>query len=408
MRWIAIAGRKYSMEWLEENFQQGQEILRAAHEAGVKPRCLCQRDGVPLYVGRQSRFYIAKMPESGHLHAPACPSYEAPPQLSGKRCYTDKALTEGDGVTRLRPAFTLSGRYIVEGPKGDAPAAPDARKVHRVGLKGLLHLLWEEARINTWHPAMEGKRNWGVIRHHLLQAAEQIEVSGEAISGSLFIPETFRKDGREDQLSQQKTVFAQYQGQDDKRYFLLVGQVKAIAQSKFDERLTVSHMPETPLWMPKEVGEKKKFFQHELSVLDSAGDERLICAAVVDVTQKGSLAVRDIAFMAVTKDWIPYFTSYDRKVAADLSVQKRSYTKPLRYEADEEHPLPAFILLDTGANPTHLEIITAFRSKRSQQTKMASIAERQIAGTPVWVWDIARTGTGNLPALPEKQMEKEQ
>jgi hypothetical protein len=46
--------------------------------------CLCQADGLPMYIARIGDAYrIKRMPLSGGGHDPSCESYESPYDLSG-------------------------------------------------------------------------------------------------------------------------------------------------------------------------------------------------------------------------------------------------------------------------------------------------------------------------------------
>ncbi|HTO88869.1 MAG TPA: DUF1173 family protein, partial [Thermoanaerobaculia bacterium] len=49
--------------------------LADAHRSEERPRCLCVRDGVEMYVAHHARFVIKRMPGTGAAHHPSCPSY---------------------------------------------------------------------------------------------------------------------------------------------------------------------------------------------------------------------------------------------------------------------------------------------------------------------------------------------
>lgn len=61
-------------------------------------------------------------------------------------------------------------------------------------LLGLLHLLWQESRLNTWYPAMAGKRNALVVGSALRRAAERVATDRLTIADVLLVPA--RKDGK--------------------------------------------------------------------------------------------------------------------------------------------------------------------------------------------------------------------
>ena len=70
-------------------------------------------------------------------------------------------------------------------------------------MRGVLHYLWDEAGLNRWTPAMAGKRSWFVVRKYLLQAAENKAAKGSPLGDSLFIPETFQVEHRDEILARQ-------------------------------------------------------------------------------------------------------------------------------------------------------------------------------------------------------------
>ena len=47
-----------------------------------------------------------------------------------------------------------------------------------MSLHALMHFLFERAGFNRWSPAMEGKRNQGVLHKYLMNAAEDVMVKG--------------------------------------------------------------------------------------------------------------------------------------------------------------------------------------------------------------------------------------
>ena len=69
-------------------------------------------------------------------------------------------------------------------------------------------------------------------------------------------------------------------------------------------------------------------------------------------------SVIDLALMSITGEFIPVESSYERTVAELLVLQDRSFTKPLRYDADSDQVLPDFILTNT-AREVPLEVFGA-------------------------------------------------
>lgn len=178
----SIAGRPAFLV-AGQRFEMGAaafaEAIAQAHADRQRPRCLCLVEGVEMYVARRAGtsegFIVKRMPGTGSRHAPNCPSYEPPPEVSGLGQVLGSAITEdpATGETTLKLDFTMSkiaGRSTIPGAGGDSDSV--ASTGTKLSLRGLLHYLWDQAELTRWRPGFAGKRTWGTVRKHLLQAAE--------------------------------------------------------------------------------------------------------------------------------------------------------------------------------------------------------------------------------------------
>ena len=59
-----------------EDAPELQEALAAIYESDARPLCMCVPKGVEMYISRFSKFVVKRMPDSGHLHAAECDSFE--------------------------------------------------------------------------------------------------------------------------------------------------------------------------------------------------------------------------------------------------------------------------------------------------------------------------------------------
>ncbi|MYM92753.1 DUF1173 family protein [Duganella vulcania] len=404
MQQISIFGQRYELEWLVDRSTGGQEVLRAAYDAGHTPLCMCRDDGVgiSMYISRHTRYFVARLPESGNLHSPSCPSYQEPVELSGRRNYTDTAMAERDDQYFVSPGFALHGWWSAAVQTTPPASDREAKKHHVVGLTGLLNLLLDTSRFTTWHPKMGGKRNWPVFRHHVLSAAKRIHVAEDTLSECLFMPEGFDRSRREAQIDNLRNAIDCITGRVDgtARHLLLLGQVKAHTKTSRDDRIMVSHLPETPIWMPTAFRPLITRAVAEFEPFGEAADCRLLILAHLRVDSRGGFQMQDCAFQCVDREWIPVFSRLDQKMGTELRGQGRSYSKLLRYETTSDPSFPDYLLLDVGDRPACLEILSGFSSRRSQKARLDAIAARKAAGSPTWVWDVLATGTGNMPALP--------
>ena len=279
---------------LSANDPQLAPALADAHARRIRPLCLCREPAAPMYVARVAGQFIPKrMPGTGAQHDPGCESYEAPPELSGFGDLVGRAIQEDvdAGVTVLRLGFSLSrtGRRPAPGPvtrEADSVKA-DASKL---SLKATLHYLWEEAGFNRWSERMTGKRNWFIIRKHLLQAAENKTAKGAPLSDVLYIPEVFSAERKTElaqrHLSAVNKIAAGATG--PRRLMLLIGEVKEFAAARSGHKLVVKHLPE--LLLPAQRGLHRRMtarFEREITLWDAVAGAHLIVIATFGVAPGG-------------------------------------------------------------------------------------------------------------------------
>jgi hypothetical protein len=154
-----------------------------------------------MYVARLMEGYTVKrMPNTGSQHATSCPSYEPPAEFSGLGQLVGTAIVENPatGETALKldfPMTKLPGRSTL--PAAASASSSVASQGPKLGLRALLHYLWDQAELTHWKPGFAGRRTWGTVRKHLLQAAENKFTHGHALLASLYIPEVFSVEQRE-------------------------------------------------------------------------------------------------------------------------------------------------------------------------------------------------------------------
>lgn len=109
-----------------------QEALADIYDTLERPRCLCQPNGIEMYVARHRQFVIKRMPDSGNAHHPCCPSYEPESQLSGLGELLGEAVLEREpGRIELRVDFPWSHRLGSAIPGGEPEEAQEVAILHR-------------------------------------------------------------------------------------------------------------------------------------------------------------------------------------------------------------------------------------------------------------------------------------
>lgn len=146
-----------------------RQVLAAAHADRVRPACLCRPGGGEreMYIARLGAdpYVVKRMPDTGMVHAPDCPSYLPPESLSGLGQVLGAAIQESadTGITALRLGLRM-GKADRNAPTatggGDGSSDSVSTDGTRLTLRAVLHYLWQEAGLATWSPGMTGKRNW--------------------------------------------------------------------------------------------------------------------------------------------------------------------------------------------------------------------------------------------------------
>ncbi|TCQ02435.1 uncharacterized protein DUF1173 [Rhizobium sp. PP-F2F-G36] len=377
--------------------------LSEAFDNGERPLCLCQPDGVPMYVARSGKGHILKrMPGSGARHGIDCDSYEVPAALSGLGEVDGKAIVESEetGETQLKLGFSLTkltGRNASEAARNAAEADSVKTDGSRLSLRALLHFLWDQAEFNRWRPAMEKRRNWAVIRKYLMQAAEGKTAKGKGLADMLYIPEFFDVDKDTEIVARRDTFLSKtVQSQGKRRSLaLLIGEVKEVAPARVGARMAVKHAPRFPFMLPDDLHRRmNRVFETELALWNATEGSHLIAAATFGVDAAGIASVEEIALMVVTDRWIPFDSRYDLALLDALTLRGASFVKSLRYNQPRSTPMASLVLRPDRAPPIAMYIVPEDADEAYGQAREALAEE---SGMASWVWSIR---DGAMPDLP--------
>ena len=98
--------------------------------------------------------------------------------------------------------------------------------------------------------------------------------------------------------------------------------------------------------------------------------------------------------MLTTENWIPVDGIHEADLIQALTEQRRRFMKPLRCDARSVASFPNVLLLDTGAKPTPLHVMSASLDPQDRAAKEKALKDQDV--TP-WVWHTDR----QMPRLPE-------
>jgi hypothetical protein len=335
-----------------------------AYAERIRPRCLCLVDGgqaLEMYIARLGDGFIVKrMPETGSHHAPDCPSYEPPPDASGLGQVLGTAIVEdpATGETTLKLDFPLSkmpGRSTTPSPENESDSAKSSGT--KLSLRGLLHYLWDQAELTKWHPGFAGRRNWGIVRSHLLKAAEHKIARGDALRSRLYVPEVFSVEER-DAINARR--LAQWQHAvavpgKPQHLMLLIGEVKEIVPARYGYKAVVKHVPDQGFAIDEQLYRRLgRRFETELTLWGSVSDVRMVMIVTFGIQASGVPMIDELALMPVTFEWLPVEDRFELDLVRHLVGEQRSFVKALRYNLRAERPLPTATLTDAEDVPTLL------------------------------------------------------
>lgn len=374
------------------------DAVANAHAAHQRPRCLCQVEGVEMYVARLGDGYIVKrMPDTGSDHALDCPSYEPPAEFSGLGQVLGNAITEdpATGETTLKLDFPLTK---VPGRAAMPPAGGESDSVSTSGtklsLRGLLHYLWDQGELTRWHPGFAGRRTWATVRRHLLLAAEHKIARGDALRARLYVPEPFSVEER-DAINARRMVQWQHAAAapgKPQNLMLLIGEVKEILPARYGFKAIIKHMPDQAFAIDEQLYRRLgRRFEPELALWGAAEDIHLVMIATFGVSSAGVPAIHALCLMPVTRQWLPVQDAFEKQLMDRLVSENRSFVKGLHYNLGRSDRVASAVLTDceVAAHMLFIRLASLDETTPDQAAGEAS--------SPAWTWN---TSGEPMPPLP--------
>lgn len=389
---FSIAGRVY-----DADDPQLQDVLSRVHDTPERPRCLCVRGGVEMYVALHGKYRIKRMPGTGAQHRPDCPSFEMEGQLSGLGELLGEAILEPvSGQIELRVDFALDRRPSSSIPHGESEDVAEVGVPRRrMSLRAVMHYLFEKAQFNRWSPSMEGKRNQWVLQKYLLRASADVMVKGNPLSERLYVPEPFNESAKHDIARRRREKLSILRPRDGHCPMAIVmGEFKGSEPHTLGRRIWIKHMPDTPLLMPsKSWARMERVFASVLEARDADASYRphVAMAALIRARSEMTYEIEAASLMLTTEQWIPIEGIHELGLIQALIDQRRKFIKPLRYDAKSSAGFASALLLDAGDDPVQLHVLSSFVSPKEREAK-----EKMIKDIKGWIWD---TST-DLPDLP--------
>lgn len=371
-----------------------QEVLSRAKAERVRPLCLCQSPGVEMYIAAGgSDLVVKRMPGTAAEHDHRCRSWLPPHELSGYGAVAEQSIVDNpnDGTTALRLGFSLSklGNRAAPEPSG-SPSDTVHSDGNKLSLRAVLHYLWDEAELTSWHPGFAGHRSWTVVHRRLRAAVDGKLVRNNPLAPCFYVPEPFSTDRKTEIEQRRIKAWAAARREPGKATKLLigVGEVKAIEAASHGFKVQVRHQPGHTWFLDEDLYRKlaKRFaIELELWRMAEAGEVRLLAISTFSVSKAGFANVEQISLMTTDRNWLPFTGDADRTLLSTVIDEERSFRKVLSYNGGTG-AMASLIFTDTTP------AIAAFIDRPTG----AVDGETAIAGLPVWNW---RTDE-DMPDLP--------
>lgn len=234
---------------------------------------------------------------------------------------------------------------------------------------------------------MAGKRNQGVLRKYLLEAAEEITVKGVPLVERLYVPEHFSESGKAEAAQRRREKLAVLGPRDGQAPLaVVIGEYKASEATAQGHRVWIRHMPDAPLLIAGRTWERiERVFAplFEARDADIRHSVRLVMAALICARREHTYEIDSVSLMLTSEQWIPIEGVHELPLIGALVAQQRRFIKPLRYDARSAAPFPNALLLDAGPSPMPLHVLSVFMNPKERAVKEKAIAR---VGEMAWVW----------------------
>lgn len=396
-----IAGKKISREEMDStHVLDVQKLLKIDYERGVRPRCLCNATGVEMTIRKlPSRYVIAKMPDSGHVHDANCDSYSPEDADIGVReakSHLPKPDANGTTWMKLNVALSEKPEQLTNRPVRHFSRESRHPSSGQTSLLGLLQHAWSESGLNRWHPNMASKRGWRTIHRLINEYATTVVASKRPLQSRLFIPAPFNLATRLQQLEEFQEFMQPFEQAPDGtvQFAILIGEVTTLASTRFGGRISIKHLKDFNFWLSSDAYEKitQRFERAIRHVNEPETLNHVVGIFLVRRSNEGqSYHVRTGALMVTNANWIPVESSYERQIADALVASNRHFMKPLRYDCEDDVVLPDFLLLDLTSKPVPMEIYGMSGNNIYETRKLEKVAYYRQSGHLYWQWDVGET-----------------
>ncbi|MDO8311605.1 MAG: DUF1173 family protein, partial [Sideroxyarcus sp.] len=148
----------------------------------------------------------------------------------------------------------------------------------------------------------------------------------------------------------------------------------------------IKHMPDAPLLIAAKAWERMERVYApllEARDADTGHKPRLMMTALIRARREQTYEIDAASLMLTSEHWIPVEGVHELPLVHALVDQRRRFLKPLRYDARTAAAFPNALLLDAGAEPVSLHVVSAFMNPKEQAAKALAL---KTGDASMWVW----------------------
>ncbi|WP_084533050.1 DUF1173 family protein [Nocardia fusca] len=310
--WVELNGRRVPLAAVRDEPDHYLKLLSAArtHKAAA---CLCLTPALPL-VTRCSqttgRHHLAVWPGQGPRHAPECAFHRLDRTMSGQGSYESAAIRDtADGTIAVRFAAPLISKPGQDRPQSvDQQACPGLGR-RSVGLLGLLHYLWEEAKLSAWRRGARGRR-WAEVSAALTEQLAGITISRRPAESVLHVVPPYRPESAEANLAAIDEFIASLRADANQiRRGFVLGEIAGIHKSKFGFRFQLAHQNPSPhlgiYLSPRLDNRLRRRYRHPFAAAADVVGGRRVGLFYIERSTGGFATAVDAAVMLTNRAYIP-------------------------------------------------------------------------------------------------------
>ncbi|MGV9638068.1 DUF1173 family protein [Nocardia rhamnosiphila] len=347
--WVEIDGRRVSLHAVRNQPEQYVRLLSAArtHKSAV---CLCQTPPLRLVTraGQSGRHHLAVWPEQGPLHDPKCAFHRLDPDLSGQSVYETAAIRNVGDAVAIRFAAPLVSRPGMDRPPPSDQQGGDKISRRSVGLLGVLHYLWDEAKLSASMPGTPN-RAWAAVEAAVTEQLAGLTISGQPAGSVLHVVPPYTPDTAGPNLDEFDTFIDSLRSTSKQvRRGFVLGEIKEIRESKFGYRYQLAHQsPARGIYVSERLDALlRRRYRHPFAQAATEVGGRKVALLYIERSRNGFATAVDAAVMLTNRAYIPADSSYEVQMADALIRAGRAFIKPLRYDTHDA-VFPDFVLTDT-------------------------------------------------------------